>query len=263
MGENNEQSDLLDTQPESRESFTSTAEVSNPDRTEDQILAEVYQVIKKRQRAPPPPGYMFSKNDHVTTKMGRLPPSPCKCCGSGNHWDRECPDWQVYLERTAKSGFMNEQAVDKNDEAYQSAYGILLSQRIVSMQVDDSKLSQGFDKATHNDLTAVIAGGCKSESKARNVNRATIEEIEDEYWQEERNRPKAESLMLHHVDDIVSPALVVEIERPSPSKHPTKRPTIEEIEDEYEEEHRNKPKSPKHLLMGMDEEEDIPRSSIN
>ena len=62
----------------------------------DDILREVYQVMQKRQRAPPPGGYMFSRNDHVTTKMGKLPPSPCQACGSSNHWDKECPDWEVY-----------------------------------------------------------------------------------------------------------------------------------------------------------------------
>ena len=54
----------------------------------DDMLREVYQVMQKRQQAPPPGGYMFSQNDHVTTKMGKLPPSPCQACGSKNHWDK-------------------------------------------------------------------------------------------------------------------------------------------------------------------------------
>lgn len=80
----------------------SPMEAFNADRTEDQILAEVYQVMKRQQRAPPLGGYMFSKNDHVMTKMGRLPPLPCKCCGSGNHWDKECSDWAIFMEKTSK-----------------------------------------------------------------------------------------------------------------------------------------------------------------
>lgn len=64
--------------------------------THDEMLREVYQVMQKWQCAPPPGGYMFSHNDHVTTKMGKLPPSPCQACGSDNHWDKECPDWEVY-----------------------------------------------------------------------------------------------------------------------------------------------------------------------
>ena len=112
---------------------------------ENQVLAEAFQVLKKRQRAPPPGGYMFSKNDHVTTKMGRLPPSPCKCCSSANHWDKVCPDYAVYLEKTAKSGYSVE--AEKEDEYYHSAYSILLSQKVASMQVDHSKLKQDFDLA--------------------------------------------------------------------------------------------------------------------
>jgi len=68
-----------------KESYISTIEAHRVDRNDDQILAEVYQVLKKHQRALPPRGYMFSKNNHVTTKMGRLPPSPCQCCRSSNH----------------------------------------------------------------------------------------------------------------------------------------------------------------------------------
>ena len=64
--------------------------------THDDMLREVYQVMQRRQRAPPPGGYMFLRNDHITTKMGKLPPSPCQACGSHNHWDKECPDWEVY-----------------------------------------------------------------------------------------------------------------------------------------------------------------------
>ena len=67
---------------------------------------EVFQTLKTRQRPPPPGGYPYSKNDHVMTKMGRLPPSPCKCCGSSNHWDKECPDWTIYNARKER-GVLN------------------------------------------------------------------------------------------------------------------------------------------------------------
>jgi len=70
IGENDNPSDLLDLQPEAKEPYISADEASSPLGTKDQILAEVYQVMKRCQRAPPPGGYMFSKNNHVTTKMG-------------------------------------------------------------------------------------------------------------------------------------------------------------------------------------------------
>ena len=90
---------------DSKESFTARISTQEASSNEDEILAEVFQVLKKRQRPPLAGGYMFPKNNHVTTKMGRLPPSPCKCCGSSNHWDKECPDYAVCQERSAKSSY--------------------------------------------------------------------------------------------------------------------------------------------------------------
>jgi hypothetical protein len=66
---------------------------------EEPTVKNVYQTLARRQCPPPKGGYAFKKNDHVSTKMGREPPSPCKVCGSSKHWDKECPDWNVYLER--------------------------------------------------------------------------------------------------------------------------------------------------------------------
>ncbi|KAJ7435554.1 hypothetical protein FB451DRAFT_1418079 [Mycena latifolia] len=94
----------------------------------EQVLRQVYSTLKKRQRPPPKGGYPFRKNDHVTTKMGRLPPSPCKVCGSTNHWDKECPDWAVYLERQ-KRGLLVVSSDPMFEEAgvlYHSAYCVLL-----------------------------------------------------------------------------------------------------------------------------------------
>ena len=229
----------LETPPDSssaepKESYISAAETPEHsfDRTEDQILAEVYQVMKRRQRAPPPGGYMFGKNDHVTTKMGRLPPSPCKCCGSANHWDKECPDWAVYQERTAKSSYSNELGSDEVNEPYQSAYGILLSQRVAAMQVDESKITQGFETAVQEDRLTMIATECKPEELVRGSFKATLERKEEEV------------------------ITGTEVEKPSRTKHPTRSVLVEEVEDEEWEIYRKKPKSSKHILTSMDDMED-------
>jgi hypothetical protein len=74
----------------------------NVSSNDDAILKEAYQVLKQRQRAPPKGGYPFPRNDNVMTKLGHAPPSPCKVCGSKNHWDKECPDFNTFLE-TRKS----------------------------------------------------------------------------------------------------------------------------------------------------------------
>jgi hypothetical protein len=246
---------------------------------ENQILAEVFQVLKKRQRAPPPGGYMFSKNDHVTTKMGRLPPSPCKCCGSDNHWDKECPDIAVYLEKTAKSGYSTE--AEKEDEYYHSAYSILLSQRVASMQVDHSKLTQDFDSATQRSSIIQTTEGCKSDDVPSRSVKPVLEEVEDEFWKEEKERPKTMNFLMYRVDDLETAEQdSVTKDRPQPSKHPTqsghhaaqqdsttehskpkkkrKSVTMEEVEDQDITTERLKPKSPKHLLISVDNESDEP-----
>jgi hypothetical protein len=97
-----------------------------------ETIKQVYQTLKKRQRPPPKGGYPFSKNDHVTTKMGKAPPSPCKVCGSANHWDRECPDWEVYLERQRR-GVMRvetDPVGEETDLIYHSVYMVLMDGRM-------------------------------------------------------------------------------------------------------------------------------------
>ena len=266
-----------------KEAFSSevVASTSAQD-TENQILAEVFQVLKRRQHVPPPGGYMFSKNDHVTTKMGRLPPSPCKCCGSSNHWNKECPDWAVYLEKTAKSGYSAES--EKEDEYYHSAYSILLSQRVASMQVDHSKFNQDFDSAILNSSTTRTTVGCKSSGIPSEDRRPALVEVEDEFWREERLHPKSANFLMYHIDDLEAVELDATKTRLPPSKHPTDKkdsvernagdfePTkpqkrravlVEEVEDEATVAQREKPKSPKHLLVPIDEEDDPPDHPIS
>jgi hypothetical protein len=99
---------------------------------EEPTMKSVYQTLARRQRPPPKGGYPFKKNDHVTTKMGRDPPSPCKVCGSAKHWDKECPDWNVYLERQ-RHGVLLVNSSSASDEAellYHSAYLVLMDDRI-------------------------------------------------------------------------------------------------------------------------------------
>jgi hypothetical protein len=98
----------------------------------ENTVKQVYTVLQKRQRVPPKGGYPFSKNDQVMTKMGKAPPSLCKVCGSANHWDRECPDWNVYIEKQ-KRGVLVVTSSSQQDEAdllYHSAYIVLLDGHI-------------------------------------------------------------------------------------------------------------------------------------
>ena len=118
--------------PPAKEAFISSLDVSSPQTSHlSSVLKEVFQPLKVRQRPPLPRGYPYSKNNHVMTKMGRLPPSPCKCCGSSNHWDKECPDWTVYNTRKERGALSVEVDPDLETEVlYQSAFSVLISERI-------------------------------------------------------------------------------------------------------------------------------------
>lgn len=64
--------------------------------------------------------------------MGREPPSPCKVCGSSKHWDKECPDWSVYLERQKRRANLTEvdPVADETNMLYHSAYCVLLDDHV-------------------------------------------------------------------------------------------------------------------------------------
>jgi hypothetical protein len=119
---------------ESREDLAHDLEegLSSEFQEHEPTMKSVYQTLARRQRPPPKGGYPFKKNDHVTTKMGRDPPSPCKVCGSAKHWDKECPDWNVYLEKQRR-GVLSVSSSAASDEAellYHSAYVVLMDGRM-------------------------------------------------------------------------------------------------------------------------------------
>ena len=229
-----------DTSP-AKEAFISSLDVpSSLNTNTETALKEVFQALKTRQRPPPPGGYPYSKNDHVMTKMGRLPPSPCKCCGSSNHWDKECPDWTVYNARKERGALSVETDTDPETEVlYQSAFSVLVSERIVSEQVSVPGDDQDFELAALRILTPVQERR-KTMSTARSV---VVEEVEDEHWAQHRVKPKAQNTILEEaevVDEEVAPV--------SKKENLRRRPSMEEVEDEHWAEYRSKPKSSKHLI---------------
>lgn len=116
---------------------------SNPE-----VIREAYQVLKKRQRPPPKGGYPYNKNDHVTTKLGRLLPSPCKVCGSDNHWDKECPDWDVYQAKQQKSAYRIELSEEEDLESYYSSvYSVLIAERLAKEHRTPHDAEKDFDEA--------------------------------------------------------------------------------------------------------------------
>ena len=191
------------------------------------VLHEAYQVLRQRQRLPPKGGYPFSKNDHVTTKMGRMPPSPCKCCGSANHWDKECPDWHTYLERAKRSANVVEiWPDDEAEKAYASAYSVLLSERLSDQVVNQPELSesiaqQGFRKASPFPQVPAEESSKSSGAEAYNASkRTTVEEVEDEDWIAYQIKPKSPNHLLEEIEEADEDSEKVEPNFRSPPSQP-------------------------------------------
>ena len=112
-----------------------------------EVIREAFQVLLKRQQPPPKGGYPCSKNNHVTTKMGCLPPSPCKVCRSNNHLDKECPDWDVYQAKQEKSVYHIELREEEDLENYYSnVYLILVAERLAKEHSTLQDMEKDFDK---------------------------------------------------------------------------------------------------------------------
>jgi len=105
--------DITPLNQSSKEAFSSEIIVPESTQdTEDQMLLEVFQVLKKRQQVPPPGGYMFSKNNHVTTKMGcpllpvlySAPPIPAGIHRNPQEWDWNPQEWDWNPQESTRMG---------------------------------------------------------------------------------------------------------------------------------------------------------------
>ena len=173
--------------------------------SDPEIMKEAFQVLKKKQRPPPKGGYPYSKNDHVTTKMGRLPPSPCKVCGSANHWDKECPDWAVYEAKQLKSAYRIEVEEDEELEGYYSSvYSVLVTERLTLEDNQSKKIEgQGFDEAVLTSENEFHWRERKSNSPEDPWKRQSVfmEEVKDEFWEEFDSLKKSEKHLLYREGD--------------------------------------------------------------
>ena len=211
-------------------------ETNNP----QEVLKEVYQSLAIRQRPPPKGGYPYP---------------PCKTCGSKNHWDKECPDWIMTQAKREKSGMSIE--IEDETEAellYQSAFSVLVSERIASEQVDLSKLDRtDFEVAAL--LTLTTQGTERKTAKQQvdsKVCKVTMEEIKDESWITFRKLPKSPTQILEETE-IEKPKRdkreeVTQEPRVTQAKARPSKVSIEEIKDEYWQDYYKMPKSSIHVL---------------
>jgi hypothetical protein len=169
------------------------------------ILHKAYQVLKQRQCPPPVGGYSFPKNDHVTTKMGRLPPSPCKCCGSSNQWDKECPNQDACLERAKWSANLVALWPESDSKkTYATAYAVLLNERLAGDIInqpllEDSLVQQGFKSASSLPRVTEEETSKTSQGISKKASHTTIEDIEDEDWLAYQAKPKSAKFLMEEV----------------------------------------------------------------
>ncbi|KAJ7709431.1 hypothetical protein B0H17DRAFT_1124058 [Mycena rosella] len=201
-------------------------ELSSSEDSDEPAIRSVHNTFKKRQRPPPKGGYKYPKNDHVVMKMGKKPPSPCKVCGSDNHWDKECPDYSVYMEKVSRGVFavQVDPAVEELEMLYHSAFGFTRAassreSRENLRELDGkSKTASGgltidmgpetreLDKFVSDNLeSAGTPLSEKSTSSAHGPKKTSLkvhmEEIEDEYWANEARMPKAKKYTLESAED--------------------------------------------------------------
>jgi len=172
--------------------------------SDPEVLKEAFQVLKKRQWLPPKGGYPYAKNDHVTTKTGQLPPSPCKVCGSNNHWDKECPDWSFYEAKQQKTAYWIKTGKEDDLEGYYSSvYLILVMEHMISENKQGSQLD--FHEAVLWDEDISLSRECKSiECTPWKKQTVFMEEEEDESWWEYNFKEKSTTCLMYeigHKDD--------------------------------------------------------------
>lgn len=138
------------------------------DSEDDPIVAEAFAVIRSHERRNRTVKPIFAKSDAVRTKLRRKPPSPCRNCGSPNHWDRECPSNAAFkLMKEAKLAHALEtDRPPEQEEPYSRMYDTFVAQSNASAYV-----SQYSTRST------VPAGAPKP--PPRQAHAVTIEEVED------------------------------------------------------------------------------------
>ncbi|KAJ6569810.1 hypothetical protein DFH09DRAFT_1313606 [Mycena vulgaris] len=195
----------------------------------NETIRQVYQNLKKCQRPPPKGDYPFPNNNHATTRMGNAPPSPCKVCGSSNHWDKECPDYDTYLEKVKRGVLLvsTDPASEQAGLLYHGAYSLSLVEEISStgdpeykpeeakprkenpsqmvpteMNQDNGYIAQDTLNYTQNPSSSPLATSPIRKSaqsvSARNVQ---MVEIEDEYWENEARMSKARTFLLELMEE--------------------------------------------------------------
>lgn len=131
--------------------------------------AEAFAVIRARERRNQGMKPLFNRSDSVKTPLRRLPPSPCRNCGSKMHWDRECPNNEAFrtLKEAKVAQAMETDRPADQAEVYDRMYDMLVSQSTPSLYPEGVESPPGkFEES--------------EPSRPRNAFAATVEDADDE-----------------------------------------------------------------------------------
>ncbi|KAJ7740760.1 hypothetical protein DFH07DRAFT_778345 [Mycena maculata] len=235
---------------------------------EDEVLKQIYSMLKERKRLPPPGGYPFPKNDHVVTKLVKLPPGPCHLCGSEKHWNWECPNYVIYLEAMRRNTSLAAVMEPSEEERmYQSAFSVLLNQTISNSKVDFSGMKGSFfEQAASETLVSgrkttanveerestVFPAGWVSEAS---VTETPLAKMGTSHEKSEKLTGSGYSLQDNTTEELTRTV----------EKH--RGVEMEEVKDEDVQERADKPKSVHGLIESVEEtkkpvseEEDVPKA---
>ncbi|KAF8146211.1 hypothetical protein K438DRAFT_1512031, partial [Mycena galopus ATCC 62051] len=165
---------------------------------EDEVVRQVYATLKERKRPPPPGGYPFPKEDGVVTKLGKLPPGPCRLCGSKKHWNRECPNYVVYSEGVKRNAnLVSVTEASPEETMYQSAFSVLLNQALAKSAVSLGRMGEGlfFDEAALRNNSSERK---TSKGPTKSGEEFSLEDEDEVTW---REKPKATKGLLERVEE--------------------------------------------------------------
>ncbi|KII90038.1 hypothetical protein PLICRDRAFT_85138, partial [Plicaturopsis crispa FD-325 SS-3] len=149
--------------------------------------------------------------------MSRPPPGPCRVCGNPKHWDRECPRydiWRSARQRTVNSVETGSDQATEEDNVYNRAYEVLMTQYHSSIYIDRVKLKEGLSadaKVRKASMRAecvrdgsvdaapdeiglafsVTASALPASQTTLTSRRATVEDVEEEEEDPPRDTPAA------------------------------------------------------------------------
>ncbi|KAF7968769.1 hypothetical protein HWV62_29370 [Athelia sp. TMB] len=164
--------------------------------------AIIHQAFISMRREPPPSRrgpFPFSRRDEVNTSMPKLPAWPCKACGSKNHWDRECPHWDVYREKVKHAKWVEKEDSTEESSVYSQVYQALKTQVISSAYIKEGEYLK-LSLKVHARAIETEDQRVRETASAMHP-RSYCEEVEDEDVLAAKNKKKCESEALFESED--------------------------------------------------------------